>query len=182
MKRQMGESRAKKSLVAEMSFEDVGRRGLGEGLGLMELKTQQSSISTYHPGIRVADITALNTDKGSLQYYTFHLRLREQLRFRWITLLEKIISGASPSILKRMGRVPRVTTLEVILDSNGDYIGAILVQSSNEKLLDFAAKNSFKKAAPFVNPPEDMVEEDGHIYLPFSFRVELNPRRLARSR
>ena len=173
---------ARKSPFLSLSIEEGANKNLGLSLDLMNLRLQTSSISTYHPGIKTADITALDTDKGSLRYYTFHLRLREQLRLRWIELLEEVIRGVPLSTLHRMGRVPRVTTLEVILDPEGQYIGSILVESSSERLLDRAAKDSFKKAAPFVNPPSDMVEEDGYIYLPFSFRVDLNTRHLARSR
>ena len=172
----------RKSPLLGLSIEEGVNKNLGVNLGLMNLRLQTSSISTYHPGIKTADITALDTDQGSLRYYTFHLRLREQLRLRWIELLEEVIRGASLSTLNRMGRVPRVTSLEVILDPEGQYVGSILVESSSERLLDWAAKKSFKKTAPFVNPPSDMVEEDGYIYLPFSFRVDLNTRHMARSR
>ena len=156
------------------------KNNVGVNLGMLNSQLNQSSISTYHPDIKTADITALDTDKGSLQYYTFHLRLREQLRPRWIQILRDIINSVPQSTLKRIGIVPRITTLEVILDKDGQYVGAIIVNSSSERLLDIAAKESFKKAAPFVNPPKDMVEEDGYIYLPFSFRLELNTRRFAR--
>ena len=141
-----------------------------------------SSISTYHPHIKVADITALNVDKGLLEYYTFYIRMHEQLSSHWFQLLKEVIHHTSTSTLSRMGRVPRVTQLEVILDSDGKYMGSIVVDSSQERVLDMAAKESFKSAAPFVNPPQDMVEEDGYIYLPFSFRVEFNAPRLTRSR
>lgn len=155
-------------------------KSLGFDIGFLE--SRQSSLATYHPHIKVADITALDTDKGLLEYYTFHVRLLEQLRPRWIHTLRGLFNSIPKSTLKRMGRVERITTLEVILDKEGQYVGAMIVNSSQERLLDLAARESFKDAAPFVNPPKDMIEEDGYIYLPFSFRVEINMRHLARSR
>ncbi len=150
--------------------------------GLLNFRVHPPSASIHHPHIQMADITALNTDKGSLEYYTFHMRLQEQLRPRWIHLLREIIRGSPPHRLQRMARIPRVTTLEVILDEQGRYMGAIVVHSSQERFFDQAARDAFEQAAPFVNPPQDMVEEDGYIYLSFSFRVELNPQHFARSK
>ena len=180
----------------ELSFKDgllVPRAGqdkkepqkennLAIDLNSLNSPLSRSSISTYHPGIKSADITALDTDKGSLQYYTFHLRLRDQLRPRWIQAIREIVNSIPQSTLRRMSRTPRVTTLEVVLDEDGHYVGSMIISGSNERLLDMAAKEAFEEAAPFVNPPEDMVEEDGYIYLPFRFRVELGARRFARSR
>ena len=162
--------------------ESQKKNNLAIDLNSLNSPLNQSSISTYHPGIKSADVTALDTDKGSLQHYTFHLRLRDQLRPRWIHAIREIVNSLPQSILRRMARAPRVTTLEVILDEEGRYVGSMITSGSNERLLDIAAKEAFEEAAPFVNPPEDMVEEDGYIYLPFRFRVELGTRRFARSR
>ena len=178
---QLSEKRAQ---LSEKRAQLSGKRAQdGEiALGFIDSQWSSSSISTYHPHIKMADITALDTDKGFLEYYTFHIRMREQLRAHWFQLLKEILQRTPGKTLNRMGRVPRVTTLEVILDREGKYVGSIVVDSSQERLLDVAARESFQSAAPFVNPPQGMVEEDGYIYLPFSFRVELNSPHMARSR
>ena len=49
-----------------------------------------------------------------------------------------------------------------------------MLQSSGVDFLDDEAIDAFKKAAPFPNPPKDLVESDGQIHFNFAFIFELS--------
>ncbi len=139
-----------------------------------------STISTHIPNVDKASITAIDTDQGSLKYYAFYMRLHDQLYPRWSKNIEYVIRTLKAKEYNFLTLRPRTTTLEVILNSKGEYLGHIVVKSSSSKMVDFAAIDAFKRAAPFVNPPKDMIENDGNIYLPFNFRLELSGRMYAK--
>jgi len=139
-----------------------------------------STISTHIPNVDKASITAIDTDQGLLKYYAFYMRLHDQLYPRWSKNIEYVIRMLKAKEYNYLTLRPRVTTLEVILNSKGEYLGHIVVKSSSNKMIDFAAIDAFKQAAPFINPPKDMIEDDGNIYLPFNLRLELSGRMYAK--
>ncbi len=139
----------------------------------------ESTLSTYIPNVERADITAIDTDQGTLRYYAFYSRLHDQLYPRWSNNIKEVLLMLSPKKYRYLAKKARVTTLQVILNDKGEFMGHFITKSSNDKMLDFAAVDAFRRAAPFINPPTDMVESDGFIYLPFNFRLVLEDRRFA---
>ena len=83
--------------------------------------------------------------------------------------------------MKSVSSKVRMTRLEVILNKEGDYIKTILHQKSGVKELDDAAILAFKRGAPFLNPPQEMVQPDGKIHLHYSFNIYWSPKHIARS-
>ena len=144
-------------------------------------EAKNSSFSSYIPNIDKAQMTALDTDQGSLKFYTFYMRLHEKIRPRWVNRLRQTMAQLSSQEIKKLSRRPQVTSLEVILNAKGEFVGSFVVNRAQKRVLDVAALGAFRQAAPFINPPKEMIEDDGLIYIPFSFRVDLNPNYFARS-
>ncbi len=152
------------------------------GRGHRSKLVSPSSFSQHIPGVQAADMTALNTDEGSLKYYIFNTRMQDQIRPRWIALFKSALSQLPPAQVLKLSRKDQVTKVQFILDKDGNYVGSLIIKKSESIHLDQVAVQAFKAAAPYVNPPEGMVEEDDLIYIPFSFRVALNPNYFARKR
>ena len=50
------------------------------------------------------------------------------------------------------------------------------VSTSGAGFLDDEAMDAFRRAAPFVNPPPQLIDKDGLIHFTFSFIFELSGR------
>jgi len=148
--------------------------------GMNLTKNSQSAISKHIPNVEVAEINAFDTDQGNLTYYAFYMRLNDKIYPRWSNNLEEIIKIARSQNVSGLKQKAYFTKLEVMLNSKGEYQGHIVVDSSSNKMIDFAAIDAFKRASPFINPPKGMVEDDGLIYIPFGFRIVLDNRLFAR--
>lgn len=127
-----------------------------------------SASEDYLPDIAVGVQTLLNTKE--YKFYGFYERIRERISHEWRNQVEfevpKLISnGAQPLA------ADRITQLKVILDPGGNLKGTVVVGSSGYEELDQAALQAFKKAAPFPNPPEQMVEKDGTLSIRWDFVV-----------
>jgi len=64
--------------------------------------------------------------------------------------------------------------LRIHLSPDGKLAAWTVLQSSGVDFLDDEAIDAFKKAAPFPNPPKDLVEGDGQIHFNFAFVFELS--------
>ncbi|RME17299.1 MAG: energy transducer TonB [Bdellovibrio sp.] len=152
-----------------------------EGLVLQtqEPKIYGSKVSLFVPQIKQGGFTALNTDQ--FIFYTFYARTNEQIGSRWVFNIQNSRDELKRSSLKSpFSSQKHITQLEVILKPNGDLAKIHLLKSSQIPALDQAAVLAFQQAAPFANPPEEMVQEDGRIHLYYNFIVVLDPRYWAR--
>ncbi len=159
--------------------------GRGESMqdiktGMNLTKNSQSAISKHIPNVEVAEINAFDTDQGNLTYYTFYMRLNDKIYPRWSNNLEEVLKIIRSQNVGSLKKKVYFTKLEVMLNAKGEYQGHIVVDSSSNRMIDFAAIDAFKRAAPFVNPPKGMVEDDGLIYIPFGFRIVFDNRLFAR--
>ena len=145
---------------------------------LQPLDFGASTISDHIPNIKKGGFTALNT--GQLSYYSFFSRTNEQVRPRWVGNLRELSRNLSLSGTTQMAEQTRITQIEVILDSKGNYIKSLVHRSSGSRALDAAATEAFRSAAPLNNPPDEMIERDGNVHLHYSFYVHWNPRHLAK--
>lgn len=128
-----------------------------------------SSTTDYIQNIPHGDLTNLNTVE--YKYFGFYHRIRQKLEPFWWRLLKK-----KNEELTKQGRVlPQssqvMSILKVILDQNGNILSLILSTTSGIKELDDAAIESFHEAAPFPNPPKDLVE-NGKLTLEWGFVVK----------
>ncbi len=74
----------------------------------------------------------------------------------------------------------RYTLLNVVLDTKGSLEDVSVMQSSGLGFLDDEAINAFRRAAPFPNPPEGLIETDGLIRFQFGFFFEISSRPMIR--
>lgn len=156
------------------------RRGKESGSGKLKLEIPESILgetvkgspsdlaavapSNYLPEIRIGDETLLNTRE--YRYASFYIRMKRQMEATWDPL------GIIHS--ERLGRNQYVTTLQITLKKGGSLDGVHLVQSSGNRRLDQEAIEAVRRAAPYLNPPPQLVDSDGFIHIPlWSFIVTL---------
>lgn len=130
---------------------------------------QVSSIGEVLPeDIKIGNFTSLNTDRHL--YYTFYARIEEQIRSRWEQNAKAVLyNSRNPN---PTGSTFWYTRIEVLLDSSGNFIKAILHEASGNNGLDSAPVQAFRDAKRFPNPPLEMLHDDGKIHIHYSFRVE----------
>lgn len=137
-----------------------------------------STIAEYIPDVKQGGFTSLNTDQ--FMYYTFYARINEQIRNRWVGNLRAFADSAGPVELNRLSSREQITELEVLLDQDGNYLKTIIHRKSESRGLDAAAALAIQNAAPFLNPPSEIAQEDGLIHLYYQFHVHWRPKYVAR--
>jgi TonB family protein len=75
------------------------------------------------------------------------------------------------------GYKTRVTEVRVALTAKGDLAKIVVTQPSGVTELDDEAVRAFQHAAPFVNPPKELANDDGLITFAFSFYFEIGAPR-----
>ncbi|HMN69310.1 MAG TPA: TonB C-terminal domain-containing protein, partial [Bdellovibrionales bacterium] len=77
--------------------------------------------------------------------------------------------------LESLSRKNRQTVVEIVLSRTGEFTGSLVHGTSGDGELDQTSVESFKRAAPFLNPPQGMVESDGRIRLKYAFHLRFRP-------
>ena len=139
-----------------------------------EKQHKASRTMDFLPGIEFGSHTLLNTKEFA--YYSYFSRMKEQLYWRWIQYFRtepqilpfKIISSGNRQRLFS-------TSIYVYLSPEGEIYDMTVVKSSGEESIDSAALHAFLSAAPFPNPPPELVEEDGYIHIKQSFHLYISP-------
>lgn len=137
-----------------------------------------SQFAEAIPGIQEGFFNSLNTDQ--LTYFSFYSRVNDQISQRWVSQVRNFLYGLSDAQLKLMAQSNKRTIVEVLLDREGNYFSSLIHHSSGVQALDEATYNAFRAAAPFMNPPQGLVqEEDGLIHLYYQFVVIFKPSPMA---
>jgi TonB family protein len=119
---------------------------------------------------KIGKATQLNTRELVGATYLNHIR--RLVNFYWSQNLDNLPS----SVL--LARPSYTSVVDVILDSDGAVVAMNLTQPCGSPELDEAVLQAFRLAGPFPNPPRQLIEADGKIYLPtMSFTVELGRAR-----
>jgi DNA primase catalytic subunit len=121
------------------------------------------------PGVRLGNVTALNTDQH--RFYSFNQRLLSRFIPLWgdrvrSALYQWIKENNSPSVSKTW-----VTNVEVIMNEKGEVLDVQPFRLSGLWSIDEASINSFKDVRNVPNPPSEMVDENGYIHLQFQTEV-----------
>lgn len=127
--------------------------------------------------IKFGDFTALNTDRHI--YYSFYSRMEEKIRGRWVAYARAAVYNSPSEFHRPGGKTVWTTKLEVILDAEGRFVKAILMEGSGSRALDSAPVQAFKEAYQFPNPPKEMIKEDGNIHIAYAFSVNISSTRYA---
>jgi len=129
---------------------------------------------TLPPGVRLGNITSLNTDQH--RYYSFNNRLLSRFVPLWgrqvrHALYQWLDENNSPGISKVW-----VTNVEIIMDASGEIIDVQPFRLSGLWSIDQASIDSFKKVRQVPNPPKELVDENGYIHLQFQTEVYWVPQ------
>jgi hypothetical protein len=154
------------------SFAGGGPTGVGRNT-----HTGDASLSEFIPEVRNGGFTALNTDQ--FVHYTFYARINEQIRSRWIENVREFLSRTPQTEVNRLASKTQNSQVEILLDSTGHFVKAIIHRHAENPGLDESAISAFRRASPLNNPPSEMVEEDGYIHLHYGFYVQFRPRYMA---
>jgi TonB family protein len=114
-----------------------------------------SATDDYLPHMAIGANTLLNTRE--YKYASFFERIREKLNHQWQTRLRSEMEGLYLQGVRGFSG-ERLTKLRVILDSHGAVKRIIKEGSAGYVELDRAAVGAFQAAAPFPNPPKDLLE------------------------
>lgn len=138
-----------------------------------------SRVNLYLPHLKKAYITVLNTNAyNNRKFYIFFERIFEQVVLRWISnvdLMSKLLSYKKVDQLKKKHDVV-FTKLDLLFDKKGYLKETKVVQSSGIKELDYAAIDAFEDAAPFLNPPQELINKKDGFRLGFGFAYTFNER------
>ncbi len=140
---------------------DILQRAIGKGSGSMD----------YLKDVDDGDSTALNSKKW--KHAPFFNRVKRAVANEWHPEVVYVRHDPSGNVY---GVKDRVTVLRVHLNPDGKLGAWSVLQSSGVDFLDDEAIDSFRKAAPFPNPPKELVEQDGQIHFNFAFIFELSGR------
>ncbi len=116
-------------------------------------QTASLGPSNYLPEIEFGDETLLNTREFT--YASYFVRMKRQIEANW---------SPRPWITEDSARKSQWTTVvRMVLRRDGYLEKLTLVQSSGNPALDREAMEAIRQGAPFLNPPEDLVSDDGRI-------------------
>lgn len=131
-----------------------------------------SQSDDYLKDIEKGDYTLLNTQK--VEYFSYFSRVKGQLRSHWSPLIRERVSVLFYSSLNRSPASldQKKTSLKITLNKSG-YLETIeLLSTSGNQSIDMAAIQAFQEAAPFLNPPEELLEKDKKIRFFWDFILE----------
>ena len=123
------------------------------------------------PDEEEAESTVLNADK--YRYADFFYRVKDAVRNHWHPA--SVYRTRDPSG-KVYGVKDRNTVLRVTLDSKGSVLSILTRTASGLEFLDQEARAAFRRAQPFMNPPEGLVR-NGEITFNFGFYFEISSGR-----
>lgn len=123
-----------------------------------------------HDDLRDVDEGETNVLKAKRNLYaSFFNRLRDRVAEHWEP--ERAHKAVDPN-QKLFGTSARTTVLWIRLDEQGGITKIVVKRSSGADHLDDEAIRAMKAAAPFPNPPEDLVDGDGFIEFDFGFTLD----------
>jgi len=128
-----------------------------------------SSTDDYLPNIKEGPETALNTRE--FKFYSYFERIKDRLRMYWEPELTQRVQRIYAQG-KDIGDQDLITKLTIVLNKKGELSKIKIIRNSGVEDVDSAAVKAFELAAPFPNPPSGMVDQDGNVYLTWSFIVQ----------
>lgn len=105
-------------------------------------------------------------------YYSYYNRIKDKLRQYWQPKIKEKVER-----IFRQGRTiasngNKITKIIIVLDEKGVLQKVQVIGPSGVTDLDDAAVEAFRAAAPFPNPPNGIVDQDGTIKIRWDFILE----------
>ncbi|MEN9787841.1 MAG: hypothetical protein RLZZ299_3105 [Pseudomonadota bacterium] len=116
--------------------------------------------------VRRGDVVALNTRAFAGAAYIN--RIKRQVNVYWNQQLDNLPADT------RLAAPRYETVVDLLLDGKGGLLAVQIAHASGSDALDACVLRAFERAAPFPNPPPQLIGPDGRIALPdLSFEVVL---------
>lgn len=128
----------------------------------------ESATDDFLEDVAIGTQTLLNAQE--FKYYSFYARVREKLSERWQIRLRQEINHIQAQNLSLTNSTHK-TSVRVFLKPDGYLKKIQILGSSGLEGLDKAATDAFKLAAPFPNPPKDMLDEEGMLSIRWEFVI-----------
>jgi TonB family protein len=129
-----------------------------------------SQTDDYLKDTKLGIQTLLSTKE--FVYYSYYNRIKEKIRQHWEPTIRENVRMAIRRGRSIASTRDRVTRVLITLDKDGTLLQVQVLGESGILELDEAAVQAFKEAAPFPNPPQGMVEQDGYIRIRWDFILE----------
>lgn len=114
----------------------------------------------------IGDAVRLNTRE--FLYAGYINRIRRLVSFYWKQNVDNIPRS------EPLAKPQYTTVVNVVLDSNGGLQSIVVSTESGSDVIDNCIVDAFRIAGPFPNPPEQLIANDGRVYLPdFGFTLEV---------
>ena len=140
----------------------------GVSMGQPTLRGPASS-NDFIEDIPLGDFTQLNTTE--FKYFGFYQRIRKKLERYWGLSLRRKASNLHQQGRSIAHNENYITSLIVTINHQGQITQVLLQGTSGVRELDNAAIESFNKAGPFPNPPQEMMKQ-GQASIKWSFVVQ----------
>jgi TonB family protein len=114
--------------------------------------------------------TLLNTRE--FVYYSYYTRIRNQLQQYWEPSIKVKFLRLMKSGRNIASSGDKLTKVLITLNKEGTLVKVQVLEESGVRDLDEAAIEAFQQAAPFPNPPDGIIEQDGTIKIRWDFVVE----------
>lgn len=161
---------------------DLGKKKtIGKAKTLQDLKStsfedvsRQAFASVSQTNDHIKDVVAgaetqLNTRE--FLYYTYFNRIKKKLRQHWEPIIHEKVRGLVRKGRELASNSSSTTRLIITLDAHGGLSRVQVVTTSGVQDLDEAAIEALKVAAPFPNPPKDLIT-DGIVQINWDFVLE----------
>lgn len=129
-----------------------------------------SQTDDYLKDTKLGIQTLLSTKE--FVYYSYYNRIKEKIRQHWEPTIRENVRMAIRRGRSIASTRDRVTRVLITLDKDGTLLQVQVLGESGIVELDEAAVQAFREAAPFPNPPQGMIEQDGYIRIRWDFILE----------
>lgn len=131
---------------------------------------QEAQSNDFIDKIKRGNQNLLSTRE--FKYYTYFSRIRKQLQEYWEPSLRSRLHKLLRSGRHIASLGPKTTKILITLNNEGNLIGVQVLEDSGVRVLDEAAIDAFREAAPFPNPPNGIIEKDGTVKIRWDFVLE----------
>lgn len=123
--------------------------------------------SEYIQGLKESEVTALNTRE--YVFYGYFQRIRESLDLAWNRSLREQLTRLYRKGRKLASETDHLTRTLVTLNAAGEVTRVQVIEESGSRDLDQAAIEAFRRAGPFPNPPQGILDARGEIQIRWDF-------------
>ncbi len=128
-----------------------------------------ASPNSLPDDIALGEQTILETE--GVGYASFLNRLAEAIYQPWVDNARAAIGEVYRAGGKMEGHL-YITRLQIELDDEGEVVAIQTLKSSGIESLDEAPRRALWDRGPYLNPPKQMRQADGHLRFVYSFHFE----------